>query len=344
MGHGSASIVLVERDTAHVSFTELFDVVECLPLAESSESHIDGIKRLEYFDGEYYVLCSSDNTGLVVFDGAGRFVRKIGRCGKGRGEYQGTLDFAIDRKGGRILLLCHNSQLIVYGLDGSYMGEKTLGKSILWNIACIGDRFLCTTNHQTYTEGEDACLFYLFDKDLSLVARHTEVLPEYMGMVSLVPSRLKVYDDSYIYSDFYTHRLFVLDKDGNVRQCYEYDKDGLMPSDRFVNYRTFTENQFKYDFIFDNVLVAGYFVTIYKKDSQARIAVNDDSGQVVTDKALYGVLPTFHASDGDDVLSVVTMETAREIAKSHDLAGADEAGGFCIVRYRPGRGIAKAGK
>lgn len=290
-----------------------FSPVEVTPLTETTNIHYRAIKKVESFNNNNYILCNNSKNILVVVNHEGKVVREIGRWGNGHGEHGQINDFCIDRKNKRVLMLCANSRILLYSLSGKFLSEKNLSPSVFGNIACIDGNILCTTNHQTFTDGEQAYLFYVFDGKFNLLNKHTNVLPDYMGMFSLLTSPLKVLNDTFIYSDFYTHRIYVLDKKGEVQQTYTYNENHLMPSKLFKDYNLFTENQFKYDFILDNIVMNDTILTIYKHNRQIRLCLNRRTGEEIMDFPIMGTIPKLYITDGKSILSVNTIE---ELEKS----------------------------
>ena len=309
-----SSISLEGDDTTHVYITEYLKIVECVPLIETEECILGNIRNIEEYDNEYYILGKFEKTGIVVFNKDGEFVRKIGNYGNGRGEYSKILDYTVDQKNKRVLVLLNDSKLKIYDLKGNYISEETLTKSLLYNIACIDGNILCTTNHQTYTSGEDAFLFYVFDENFKKIKKHTNVLSTYMGMFSLNLHRLMTNQRKFYYTDFYTHNIYVLDKLGNIEQIFSYDKSSLMPTEYFKGYTTFTENQMKFDFVFNNIIIGGNIITIYKDKEQLRIAINDVEGNTKSNKALKGIMPECYMYKDNFVLSSLTNEQMTELS------------------------------
>ena len=328
----SVLLPLTESVTEKASCEDFFAPVEIIPLNETSNFRIGAVKKIEYFNKEYYVLCNNSKYDLVVFDDSGNIVREIGHWGNGHGEHGQIRDFCIDRKNQRVIALCENSLIITYSLSGEYISKKELSKSVFWNIESLDGYVLCTTNHKTFTDGEDAFLFYIFDENFNLVDKHTNVLPDYMAMFSLLTSPLKKQNNHYVYSDFYMHRIYILDSKGDILQTYTYDKGGMMPSEFFKEYGLFTENQFKYDFILDNIVLNDTILSIYKSKEQVRMSMNRIDGKVLRDFPLKGLIPKLYAVDGHDFLSVCTIEDLERMGLNG--YGENPKQFLYIVRYK----------
>lgn len=327
----STLLSLSGSEEAKIDCRDLFKPAEIVPLRETLDFHIKSVKKVECYNDEYYVLCSSSKDALVVFDQSGAKKREIGHWGNGHGEHGQINDFCIDKKNQRVIMLCANSCVITYSLLGEYLSAKRISDSVLGNIACINGNVMCTTNHQTFTEGDNAYLFYVFDDNFNLVAKHTNVLPDYMGMFSLQTVPLKVFNNRFIYSDFYTHHIYILDNMGGVLQTYCYGDCELMPSKLFREYNLFTENQFKYGFILDNIILNDTILSIYKTDSQIRLSIDNREGHKIKDYPIKGAIPKFYTSDGEHVLSVMTVEDLEKMENADYKKNPDAF--FFIIKY-----------
>ena len=83
-------------------------------------------------DNQVYV-CDSDNHCIQVFDLNLNFVRSIGSCGKGRGEFNEPHDVKFDTAGNIYVADCKNSRVQVLDNSGHFIrslgdeGERKLG-------------------------------------------------------------------------------------------------------------------------------------------------------------------------------------------------------------------------
>lgn len=290
-----------------------FHPVKITSLKEKDDFYIRDVKKVETFNNEYYVLCNNSENVLAVFNESGEEIREIGCWGNGHGEHGQINDFCIDKKNGRVLILCPNSIVIEYTLQGEYITKNKISNSVFWNIASIDGNILCTTNHRTFTEGDDAYLFYLFDENFNLLRKHTPVLPQHMGMFSLITMPLKTINGQYMYSDFYTHRVYMLDKAGIIQKTYEYDINDLMPYRYFSDYDLFSEHQMEYNFILDNIAMNGMIFSIYKSGEQVRVALNQTDGENIKDIIVDGVIPKFYSVDNNYIISVCTKENVERL-------------------------------
>lgn len=76
--------------------------------------------------GDKFIVFDNKFYGLKVFDATGKFLYRIGKTGKGPGEYTRINDVELNNNG-MLVVLADNSSLIYYDLRGNYIRSKRLG-------------------------------------------------------------------------------------------------------------------------------------------------------------------------------------------------------------------------
>lgn len=84
---------------------------------------IDKIKTTKDF---IFVLDRFSTESLYVFNRKGDFLTKIGRKGKGPGEFTFPFDFTIDENRKLVYILDNGYRLLLYSYNGDYIGSKSL--------------------------------------------------------------------------------------------------------------------------------------------------------------------------------------------------------------------------
>jgi hypothetical protein len=110
--------------------SEFFADAEVIVLEETNSSLLASIDKICAIGDTLFVMDLSANQ-VLSFDGSGRFLFKIGRVGRGPGEYRGISDFTIDSKNGRIYILDPNEASINEYMagDGKFVRAISLGAS-----------------------------------------------------------------------------------------------------------------------------------------------------------------------------------------------------------------------
>ena len=107
-------------------FSELFNHLEIVPLETNQKSLIGEITDIKVTDKRIYVLDIFSAKGLMVFArGTGKFLFKIASEGKGPGEFDMALDFAVDPVTSNIYIKS-SKKILIYDSEGKFLREKIL--------------------------------------------------------------------------------------------------------------------------------------------------------------------------------------------------------------------------
>ncbi len=125
--------------TDDILYSEHFSNVKLVFLETTDECIVGNIDQLRTHDDLYYVLDRSFKS-LLVFNEKGKFLRKIGKVGRGPGEYTSPRSFRIDEKNKKIYVLDYISRkLIIYDFDGKFLNDITLNSPYFNDFCLIND-------------------------------------------------------------------------------------------------------------------------------------------------------------------------------------------------------------
>lgn len=113
------------RQETPVRLDDLFRGVEITPLETTEASLLSYPELLKTCRDTLFVFDRS-NSSLLLFAPDGRFIRRIGRIGRGPGEYLRARDFLIDPDGRTVSLLNPIGEIITYGFDGGFIRRERL--------------------------------------------------------------------------------------------------------------------------------------------------------------------------------------------------------------------------
>jgi hypothetical protein len=103
-----------------VNISEFADTILYIPLETGPESLLRRIVQLKLTDK--YILINSTNK-LFLFSKDGKFIRQIGKYGKGPGEYLRIVHFIVVKD--TIYISSTGKQsLLIYNIDGNFLKEK----------------------------------------------------------------------------------------------------------------------------------------------------------------------------------------------------------------------------
>lgn len=129
------------EDTLKVSY--FADTVIYIPLEMTSESVVGTIKHLWMNDS--YILVHCREIPLLLFQRDGKFVRKIGKIGRGPGEYNGINNFCV------ILNTIYVSNpgkrsLLKYTFNGAFCGEIKFNYPPIYFTTTYDNKLVCYNN------------------------------------------------------------------------------------------------------------------------------------------------------------------------------------------------------
>ena len=190
--------------------TDVFTPFATVCLDSKDICQLKSITKVEVYDDCYYVLGQTTQSAVFVFGKDGRFIRKIGTQGHGKGEYLNAHDFTIDRENKRIAILSAPSKVYFYSLQGDFLNKKEIGMVNVWNITSNSTGFIASTNHLTYTSGDNAYLLYFFDKEFNVTKKEVPVLPYQIYMPSFGLSVFQRNNGKDYYIDIYNDEIIAI--------------------------------------------------------------------------------------------------------------------------------------
>jgi hypothetical protein len=126
------------------------DTVIYIPLETTTESFLNGIGKLWINDS--LILITSRKIGIMQFRKDGRFVRKIGKIGKGPGEYMYAFSFSVVND--TVYIPNNRNGLVKYTLNGKYCGDVRLNYNPIYISSTVDQKLAC------YHQNEGEVLIY----------------------------------------------------------------------------------------------------------------------------------------------------------------------------------------
>lgn len=110
--------------------SEQIQLVKALKLETTEESLIGNIDKIVVLDDRVYILDRFVAKALFVFDTTGTFLFKMGKVGKGPGEFLSPNDFSVGKDG--IKVLCNATyRILEWNKSGDYISEERIPYRVL---------------------------------------------------------------------------------------------------------------------------------------------------------------------------------------------------------------------
>lgn len=113
----------VKKEGVKVNLSSLLSSYKLIPLETHPDGLVGSIQKIVKHNGHYYIR--SDRNQLFVFDGSGRFVRRISSQGGGPGEYSLMKDFDVDEN---FIVILENRKIHYFDPDGKYLRTVKLAQ------------------------------------------------------------------------------------------------------------------------------------------------------------------------------------------------------------------------
>ena len=222
--------------------------VRYVPLETSKESLISGIEKSVIHGGFIYIL---DNLGkaVLLFDLEGKFIRKIGRSGKGPNEYINPINFMLDEKKQELYVLDDtSSKFFVYNLQGDFKREEKI------NFRMSKSKLL---NDSTYVISTDVCTNFhlapIANYKLILTNRRWEILARGYpydavnnSTIAFTRDGLYAYQDQILYNPNFSYYVYTITSSG-LKPKYFIDAGEYALPDNFDYKLSWDEFHNKYD-------------------------------------------------------------------------------------------------
>lgn len=293
-----------------IFINDVFSIQGCVLLDSCKDGLLKEVSKIEILSDTIFVLDKAGQKCVCKFDMEGHFIGKIGKPGKGHGEYRFANDFTIDRHTGDVMILGDNSYIHLYDKNGIFKTSKCVNKSLMWNIQATDDGVYMSTNHQTFTSGENAFLLYKYDNKLDEVGKWISVLPNYMGMIPLQSAIFQTKDNKLYYTDDRQNSVFLYDeKIASFTKAMSINFPNPIPINLKKSSNAFMSSQLNYDYLKDfYVGEKVYYVTYFCKGKLFFSVVDKENGHVRKEGYLIGYYPRLFPIGKNEFFAVIGPE------------------------------------
>ena len=218
-----------------ILLSQIADKVEYIPLETNTECLLQHLRgNVQFAGGNFIIPCSK---AVYMFDGTGKYIRRIGRSGGGPGEYNRVHSIDIDWKDSLIYLYTIGKQ-IVYSFRGDFIRSTTVPD--VNKIAYLNNNIFAAYIYNSTGQEKNRILL------LNPKGETVKTFPYYdrftikkgvsMNMMGENDRYLFHYKDNLCFKDYYNDTLFtVTEKELQPRYIIRLGKFAIPVEKRWEN-------------------------------------------------------------------------------------------------------------
>ncbi len=107
------------KDKREVKLSEFASDIKLIQLENTPEALIGTFENIEYSKDFIFIMCWTQP--IMQFSRTGKFIKQIGKIGKGPGEYSYCTKMSIDEKNKHIYIQTVEFNIMVFNFDGDYI-------------------------------------------------------------------------------------------------------------------------------------------------------------------------------------------------------------------------------
>lgn len=268
--------ILVEKDDpVDLYLSDISDELQIVKLETGDSCLLSHIMKIEYSENSMFIF---DFRGpkVMQFSTTGKFIRKVGRKGRGPGEYPNLRTFTID-KNNKLIYFATSKKLMCYDFSGTFLREIEFN-FLVEDMLCVdGELKLFATEFGKKVEsGDFVNIKRLFCVDTNLVIFDSLLisrvyLKSLSGANHPMPFLLSdIVDGLYLYCPVFLYEPFLRDT------LYKIVDNKLIPHAKY-NFGSEKElNDPKRSIMISNIYMSNrYFFLEYSYNRDLYINVHD---------------------------------------------------------------------
>ena len=283
--------------------SELVEDVEILKLESNSECFMNNPAWMLYFGKKHILFFDLRKTQLFLFNRDGTFLRRIGKKGKGPGEYNGELIGTMSKDEKRIIISDRFSaaRVIVYNLMGEMILQKDLSEYIptqTMEMSCDYDNLISFLPGRPFTPADGFSSVILFDLELNKVS---EVLPrlndENLLRGNLVHAELLSSKEGTFFWEMYRDTIFQYYEDGSSFPRFKFTVDKNFLTKQVMTGGFAGRELYEYTFPLFIHFLPGY-IQVSISSNRENVYYNLKTGESFSTNIkndIYGINPRFYA-------------------------------------------------
>ncbi|QZT36338.1 6-bladed beta-propeller [Halosquirtibacter xylanolyticus] len=209
----------------------LVDHIEFVKIEENKDALIGFGPVMKYKNGFYYIMDIVKGDRILVFDSKGKFIHKIGRKGRGPGEFIKCHAFDVDDLGNVYVVDTYNTRVIKYDRNSKFISEVKIDFLAKGFRLLSNDKFVFLTRKK-----QKAYQILVTDQQCNVIKRYFK-FPEECIDTDLDYKRFSDAKDGVNYIHRQNQEVYNITSDGELKPLYKLDFGSLTLSDEYRNNR-----------------------------------------------------------------------------------------------------------
>ena len=244
-----------------------------IPLEDSIP--IKFINRVHYDDS--LLFCHASPEGILMFNSQGRFIRRIGRIGRGPGEYLNGINFTVDKE--RDYLYVNNQSILKYSYDGRYWGKIAPKIEVPLGRISYANNYIVSSYHMETSPNKTPYQWLVIDTLGNIVSEKDnnsfffdKVAPTFVGDLTYS------FGNKIHYWNHYNDTIFGIEPQGQKSKYILSKEDFKLTTDVMSNFKGFDAT--KDYIIIKRILESKPFILVmYDLHKSRRIVLYDKSSK-----------------------------------------------------------------
>lgn len=286
------NVTKAQKNKKEIRLSELVKDVEILVLESNIDCFMQAPYNLKHFGKKYILFHENGANQLFLFGRDGKFIRRIGRPGKGPGEYNRGIKAILSKDESRIMVTDgYARRVIVYDEMGLVMVQKDLSEyfldSNILELSSDFDNLFTFVPHRPYGPRDGFSSLLMFDYELN---KKLEVLPrpndENLCSRNLIHVSLLANKKGTYFTEMYKDTVYQYFDDGSSIPRYRFTVEKNKLPESLMDKNISPRELYKYtfpafisflpDYLFIQVMGSGNVFYHFKTGEASNVSFKND--------------------------------------------------------------------
>lgn len=292
-GAKNAEVQLLKFGSEPFNPDQMIEKVTYVPLQVTDPNSIfSEISKVKFINDKIYIMDAVTQHYLYVFDSSGHFIRKVGKQGKGPGEYLRLRDFDVDKEGNIYLYDLQQKRLLISDSTGSKFRQIVTPFRADGFVKLENGGFMFSLMKESQDSEFTNIKLIITDSALFVNQKLFQYSDEFLDN-KLTYGLLSKYSQGILYNKPVNDSIFLISESGTVEKIFVLDfENSIVPNEIKDNYAKLTElrssNTYKY--LYNPPLIVNNYIigNIFWGPDKAFFAYDTESSSVRIKKVTIG--------------------------------------------------------